>query len=159
MSKYKPIYPNAYLSEVEPSGGYVEVELNYNVTREAANVETAIILAKHGHKVRLLIASDLPGVRTPDAFLVDENVRVEFKVNLRPTRSAIDNELRTAKTQASCIVLHIKSNLPKGYLIDALTSRLRRTIGIRKVWLIWKGNLRCHSRKEILGKGFGQKIE
>jgi hypothetical protein len=137
----------------------VEVELSYNFEQEAANIEITIILAKHGYKVRLLIPSDLSRVRTPDAFLVDENIRVEFKQNNKPTHSAIENELRYARTQSAHIVLHVASKLRKGDLINALQSRVQRTRVIETIWLIWKEKLHRFKRKEILNKEFRNKIE
>lgn len=84
---------------------------------------------------------------------------MEFKLNLRPTRSAIDSELRKAKDQAEYIVLDVRSKIRKSDLINALTNRLNRARRIRLVWIIWQGRVQCFSRKEILEKSFRDKIE
>lgn len=56
------------------------------------NVETAIFLAKQGFKVRLLPITNEPGVKNPDAYLIDEDITIEFKHNYVPTAGAIENE-------------------------------------------------------------------
>lgn len=159
MSLYTIVYPDIRKGEKEPSGGFVEIEQNYAPRELEQNLVTAICMARHGYKVRLLNVRNNPGVRNPDAYLLEEKIHVEFKLNLRPTRSAIDSELRKAKDQAEYIVLDMRSKIRKSDLINALTNRLNRARRIRLVWIIWQGRVRCFSRKEILERSFREKIE
>lgn len=159
MSRYRLLYPNPYRQEVEPSGGYVEAEPGYDQEREAANVETAIFLARHGYKVRLLIAIDLPKIRTPDAYLVCRSVQIEFKHNQEPTVSAIDRELRSAKGQAENVLLHVSSTIKKGHLLQAIKARTQQIQSLKRLWIIWKATLCCFTRKEILNGTIDRKIQ
>lgn len=137
----------------------MEAEWNYELEREAANVETALFLAKHGYKVRLLIPSDLPGVRTPDAYLVCRSVQIEFKHNQEPTASAIDRELRSAKGQAESILLDVKSAVKKGHLLQAVKGRTQQIHSLKRLWIIWKATLYCFTRREILNGTIDRKIQ
>jgi len=157
MSLYTIIYPEA--GKVEPSGGYVEM-LRFQVEQEVEqNLQTAILLARQGYRIRLLPISNIPYKKNPDAFFINEQVSVEFKHNQKPTRSAIDNELRKAQEQADYIVLHVLSRIRKSDLINALTDRVNRSKGIRILWLIWQGKVYRLSRKEVLEKTIRNKIE
>lgn len=159
MNLYTIIYPDVRKGEKEPSGGYVEVHRFHNQHELELNLLTAISLAKQGYKVRLLSVSDTPNKKNPDAFLLDEQIYVEFKHNQKPTRSAVDNELRDAREQAEHIVLHILSRLTKSHLINAVTGRLSRGKRIKTLWIIWRGKLYRFTRDEVLDRRFRNKIE
>ena len=131
-----------------------------HTSQEAArNVETAICLAKLGFKVRLLPITTLPGVKNPDAYLIDEDIVIEFRHNLTPTASAIENELRDAKKQANYVLLHIKSDLTKGALIRGLRICIHRATNVLEVWIIYRGELFCFTPEEVRNETIEHKIQ
>lgn len=136
---YPLIYPDFRRNETEPSGGYVEMHITHAFHEAAKNVETAIYLAKLGFKVRLLPITNEPNIKNPDAYLIDEDIVIEFKHNSTPTASAIENELRDAKKQANYVLLHIKSDLTKGALMRGLRSCIHRAVNLLEVWIIFRG--------------------
>lgn len=114
---YPLIYPDLRKDETEPSGGYVEMHVTHASHEAARNIETAIFLAERGFCIRLMPIDDTPNTKNPDAYLIDEQIIVEFKHNSTPTASAIENEVRDAKRQADYILLHIKSSISKELLV------------------------------------------
>lgn len=123
------------------------------------NIETAICLAKLGFRVRLLPITTTPNVRNPDAYLLNEDIIIEFKHNSTPTASAVANELRDGKKQANYVLLHIKSDLTKGALIRGLRSCIHRAQNIREVWIIYKGELYCFTPEEVRNDTIEHKIQ
>ena len=100
-SNYRFVYPDTK----DFSAGYVEVHITHNSHEEQRNIETAIILAKLGYQVRLLAIDT--AFRTPDAYLVKEQIYIEFKHTQTPTAGAINNEIRDAQGQANYVLIHI----------------------------------------------------
>lgn len=156
---YKLVYPDPRKNEVEQSGGYVEVHITHNSHEAERNIETAILLAKLGYQVRLLAIDT--AFRTPDAYLIKEQIRIELKHNQTPTVSAIDNEIRDAQGQANYVLIHVRSAIERGKLIYAVKDRLKRTNAqqIKEVWLIWKGELVRLKRKEVFNGTISRKIQ
>lgn len=134
--QYEIVYPDARKGENEPSGGYVEVHILHNEQELPLNLETAVLFAKIGYRIRLLAVDFTPGRRYADALFIKESIQVEFKHNQKPTSSAIDNELRDAKKQAAHVVLHIRSPIRKGHLLKAIKSRIKLAPNIQTLWLI-----------------------
>lgn len=93
---YRLVYPDQEANQADSSGGYVEVHKLHNTKESERNIETAIILAKAGYQVRLLLVDNTPNVKNPDAFLLKEQITIEFKHNQQPTSSAIEKEIRYA---------------------------------------------------------------
>ena len=135
------------------------MHLTHSSQEAVRNVETAICLAKLGFKVRLLSITNVPGVKNPDAYLIDEDIVIEFKHNTTPTASAIENEVKDAKRQANYILLHIKSSLSKELLIKGLRLHIHRAINVREVWLIFGDNLYRFSPDEIRSRNIEDKIQ
>ena len=158
---YRLVYPDPRTNEIEPSGGYVEVHITHASHETENNIETAIVLAKLGYQVRLLAIDDRQGNKNPDAYLLKEQILIEFKHNQRPTASAIDNEIRDARRQADYILIHIKSSIEKSKLIGAIKSRLKRSSSqsTKELWIIWKGELVRLKRKEIFDGTISRKIQ
>ena len=156
---YQVVYPDTRRGEIEPSGGYVEVSVFLSKREREINLETAILLAKRGLKIRLLAPDNLPGRRNPDALFIQEQVLVEFKQNQTPTSEAVDKELRKAKKQARYVVLHVRSNIRKGHLLKALKSRIRLAPNIRTLWLIWKKEVHRFDRNDLLNGTIDRKIQ
>jgi Contact-dependent growth inhibition CdiA C-terminal domain len=156
---YSLIYPDIRKGEVEPSGGYVELHFTHHTHETARNVETAIFLAKHGYKVRLLPIDNTPGIKNPDAYLIDQELVVEFKHNFTPTASAIENELRDAKKQANYVLLHIQCDLTKGALIRGLRLQIHRAVNLEEVWIIFRGELFQFTPEEVRNETIEHKIQ
>ncbi len=158
MSKYySRLYPDP--DQTTPSGGFVEAHVLHGKSELQKNLETASILAEYGYKVRLLPVGDTPNKKNPNAFFIDEGIEVEFKYNLTPTISAVDNEIKYAKKQANHMVLHIMSNIEKGDLLKAIKSRVRRSENIQHLWLIFGGHLYSFSREDIITDLIDHKIQ
>ena len=129
---YRLVYPDLEAGQIEPSGGYVEVHITHASHETERNIETAILLAKLGYQLRLLPIDDTEGTKNPDAFLIREQIKIEFKHNQRPTASAIDNEIRDARRQADYIVLHVQSKIKKEDLCNAIKNRLKAARPLKK---------------------------
>ncbi len=156
---YPLIYPDLRKNETEPSGGYVEMHVTHASNEAVKNVETAIVLAKQGFKVRLSPITNVPFVKNPDAYLIDEDIVIEFKHNNTPTPSAIANELRDAKKQANYVLLHINSDLTKGGLIRGLRSCIHRATNVLEVWIIYREELYCFTPEEVRNETIEYKIQ
>lgn len=157
--EYPLVYPDFRKNQTEPTGGYVEMHVTHSSQEAVRNVETAVCLAKLGFKVRLLPITNVPGVKNPDAYLIDEDIVIEFKHNYSPTASAIENEVRAAKKQANYVLLHIKSDLSKGVLIRGLRSCIHRAMNILEVWIIYREELYCFTPEEIRNETIEYKIQ
>ncbi len=156
---YPLIYPDFRKGEIEPSGGYVEIHITHSSHETARNDETAILLAKRGFKVRLLPVDEVPNKKNPDAYLINEDIIIEFKHNFTPTASAIKNEVRDAKKQADYILLHIKSSLTKGELLRGLNLTIHRAKNIQEVWIIFNHSIYRLTPMEILNGTASRKIQ
>ena len=156
---YQLVYPDPFTNEEEPSGGYVEVHTTHNSHEMADNIKTAIILAKLGYQVRLLPIDDTQGTKNPDAYLLREQILIEFKHNQRPTASAINNEIRDARRQADYVLVHIQSKIKKGDLCGAIKNRMKAALTIKELWLIWKDELIRLKRKEMFDGTISRKIQ
>jgi hypothetical protein len=133
---YRLVYPDLRTNEKELSGSYVEVHISHDSHETQLNIETAVVLAKLGYQVRLLAIDDSQGMKNPDAYLLREQIVIEFKHNQRPTASAIDNGIRDARRQADYIVLDIR----KGDLYSAVINRMKAAPNAEELWIIWRGS-------------------
>ncbi|PRY22945.1 hypothetical protein CLV58_14331 [Spirosoma oryzae] len=156
---YRLVYPDPRMNEEEPSGGYVEVHLSHNSHETQLNIETAVVLAKLGYQVRLLAIDDSQGMKNPDAYLLREQIVIEFKHNQRPTASAIDNEIRDARRQADYVVLDIRSSIRKGDLCSGVINRMKAAPNVKELWIIWRGELVRLKRKDIFNGTMSRKIQ
>ncbi|PWK27897.1 hypothetical protein LV89_01304 [Arcicella aurantiaca] len=139
------------------SDGYVFLNPNQNKMEKAHNAFVGIFLAKLGYKVWLLPPSNLPNIRTADAWLEEENLTIEFKHCQTPTSSAIDKAIQKAKKQAKYILLHIDCEIVLSNLIDGVenrTQRLENVLVIKEIWLIYREKLWRFSREEIVTKSW-----
>lgn len=127
---YRLVYPDSRTNEEEPSGGYVEVHLSHDSHETQLNIETAIVLA----------IDDSQGMKNPDAYLLREQIVIEFKHNQRPTASAIDNEIRDARRQADYIVLDVRSSIRKSDLCSGVINCMKAAPNVKKLWIIWRGS-------------------
>ena len=152
MTDFTQVYPDPNTEETEATGGYVYAHNTHIGDEREKNIKTAIFLAKLGYQVHLLEVVNIQGHKNPDAYLVEEDIIIEFKQNLTPTKSAIDVEIHAAKKQASNILLHIQSEIKSGDLIDGIEGRTLRPENVDKIksiWLIWKEQLFQFSYAQI----------
>lgn len=156
---YPLIYPDLRKDETEPSGGYVEMHITHASHEAARNIETAIILARQGLRVRLLPIDNTPHIKNPDAYFIDQEIVVEFKHNYTPTASAIEREVRNAKKQANHILIHVMSGITKEELIQGLRQHLHRAENIITVWLIFNDIIYTFSPEEIRNKHIEDKMQ
>lgn len=98
-------------------------------------------------------------MKNPDAYLIEEDIIIEFKHNTTPTASAIENELRDAKRQADYVLIHIKSTVTKELLIKGLRLQIHRAVNVKQVWLIYGNILYRISPDEIRSKNIMDKIQ
>lgn len=130
--------------KVSPLHGKKERKDNIRLTSFYAN--------KYGYDYKLLPINVKR--RTADALNETLGIKQELKINTTPTKSAIDNALRSAKGQSANIVIEINSSILTGDLADIIKNRVNRSPKIEEVWLK-KGNAdRKYGRDEILGEGF-----
>jgi hypothetical protein len=156
---YRLVYPDPRTNEIEPSGGYVEVHDTHNAEEIELNIVTAIILAKLGYQVRLLSVDNTPHRKNPDAFLLREQITIEFKHNQHPTMSAIEKAIRYAHRQADYVLLHIQSKIRRNDLINGVKNRLKLNTEVREIWITWKNELIRLKRKEVFDGTIDRKIQ
>lgn len=156
---YPLIYPDLRKNEIEPSGGYVEMHISHPSHRAARNVETAVVLAKQGFKMRLLPADNTPHTKNPDAYLIDEGIIAELKHNYTPTASAIEREVRNAKKQANHILIHVMSDITKGDLVRGLKQQIHRAENVIDIWLLLEEKLYRFTPTEIRDGTIERKVQ
>ncbi|MVM31580.1 hypothetical protein GO755_16150 [Spirosoma sp. HMF4905] len=156
---YLLVYPDLRKRENEPSGGCVEMHITHASHEAARNIETAIVLAKQGFKVRLLPIDNTPHIKNPDAYFIEQDIVIEFKHNYTPTASAIEREVRNAKKQADHILIHAMSGITRDELIQGLRQHLHRAENIITVWLIFDGIIYHFSPEEIRNKHIEDKMQ
>ena len=159
LINYRLVYPDPREAEINPSGGYVEVHTTHHNHEAARNIETAIILAKLGYKVRLLQIDTTPHHKNPDAYFLDEEIEVEFKHNMTPTRSAIEEAIRKGRHQADYLVIHILSEVSAANLKSAIIGRMKFAYNVRKLWIIRNQQLITLTREEIYDGTIALKIQ
>ncbi|MEA5459416.1 hypothetical protein VB796_10220 [Arcicella sp. LKC2W] len=163
MNDYLKVYPSNEIGEDTPINGYVEVHNTHLGEERNKNIETAIFLAKKGFQVRLLEVINQPNHKNPDAYIVNKDIIIEFKHNVKATKSAIDNEIRDAKNQADYILIDIQSDISREDLLEGIKNRYRRPQPkyqtMKDLWLIWKGELYIFTREEVITGAINHKIQ
>jgi len=144
-SKYKEVYTSN-------SGGSVIVHSDHNKNEIKQNTAASKKLADKGDKIKLLPDLNLRNIKSPDAS-INGDVH-EIKTNLKATKSAIDNAIRTASKQADNIVLNVKSKISSEDLLKTLKDRLQRTGNVDRFILIYKGKIYKTNRKAIIDGSF-----
>lgn len=139
--------------EIPVNKGSIKVSPLHGKKERKNNIRLASYYAnKYGYDYKLLPINVKR--RTADALNETLGIKQELKINTTPTKSAIDNALRSAKGQSANIVIEINSNISTGDLADIIKNRVNRSPKIEEVWLR-KGDIdRKYGRDEILGEGF-----
>ena len=148
----------ARVFEDNVTGGWVELDPVFITHETDDNLKTAKLLAKNGYQVRLLPILNQGNCKNPDALLIKENQFIEFKHNTKPTRSAIENEIRKGKTQANYLLLHIKSKIARASLLDAIKNRMKFT-SLKGLWIIWNDQLYIFNRKQIFDRTIDNRLK
>ena len=156
-------YIHAYPTDEAPeiSGGYVRQHPNQSKLEWVNNLRTAVFLAKRGYKVWLLPVSTMPGIRSADAWLENENIFVEFKLCQTPSASAIDKAIQKAKRQAPYILLEIDCEMDPQILITGVEDRCQRAENqdvIVEIWIVWGNDLLKFTLEEVINKSWREVI-
>ena len=133
--------------------GYIQISNLHGKKEMIENTKIACFLAdKLGHSVFLLARS--PRLKSADSKNVTLGVFQEYKVNKKPTKSAIDNELRSAAKQSDYIVLWIDSEIDLNELERGIKGRTTWAKNIKEIWIIRNFEIKMFTRKQILEKKF-----
>lgn len=130
------------------NGGSIVAEYAKRTKEEMENVEALRPIAALGRTVTLVERSKTIGVRTADAIIDGE--KWEVKTNYKPTKSAIDNALRSCNGQAKNLIINIQSDITDENLIGGIKLRIHRT-DIETIVIVKNGKIvRTIKRKDIL---------
>ncbi len=129
--------------------GQLKVSSKHGKNERTENIEIASYFTnKYEHKIRLLGRSDTE--KTADAFNETLGVKQEYKRNKKPTRNAIDREIRDAKNQADHIVLDIHSDISDDDLKRAVNGRVKRAETVKTITIIRNNEDETYTREDIL---------
>lgn len=165
FSHTHPYYENTYLGAekavekmihytvIPTRSGKLRIHDRHGKHERDENIRIGTYLAeKHDYEIDLL---DNPQNRkSADSYNRTLEVEQEYKMNVTPTKSSIDNLLRDAKKQADDIVLWIDSDISLENLAAAIRSRVKRSQNISHITIVRDGKDIRLSREEILGNGF-----
>lgn len=158
---YEKAYPGAekavekmiHYTVIPTRSGKLRIHDGHGKHERDENIRIGTYLAeKHDYEIDLL---DNPQNRkSADSYNRTLEVEQEYKMNVTPTKSSIDNLLRDAKKQADDIVLWIDSDISLENLAAAIRSRVKRSQNISHITIVRDGKDIRLSREEILGNGF-----
>lgn len=158
---YEKAYPGAekavekmiHYTVIPTRSGKLRIHDGHGKHERDENIRIGTYLAeKHDYEIDLL---DNPQNRkSADSYNRTLEVEQEYKMNVTPTKSSIDNLLRDAKKQADDIVLWIDSDISLENLAAAIRSRVKRSQNISHITIVRDGKDIRLSREEILGYGF-----
>ena len=134
---------------VPTDAGLVRIHREHGKGEREENIMIASYFAnKYGHEIDLLPKDDTRPCA--DAYNKTLGYEMEYKVNTKPTSNAIDMAIRSAKRQASHIVLWIDSDMDLDKLPAAIRNRVKREENIESITVVVKGKDRTYSRADIL---------
>lgn len=140
-------------SVVPTKNGRVRIHEKHGKGETAENVSVASYFAeRYGHEVDLL--PNPSHEKSADVFNRTLGIEQEYKVNSKPTKGAIDNEVRSAAKQADNIVLRIDSEITFEDLRNGIRGRVNRCINVNSVTIIRGNRDVTYTREQILGIGF-----
>ena len=141
------------MERIPTTNGIVRCSRAHGANERAENIAIAAHFAeKYGHEIDLL--PRLHNRKMPDAYNKTLNVEQEYKTNKKPTKGAIDNELRKAGRQANHIILHIVSNITDDLLMRGIKGRVKQRPNIETVTVVKGGDDKAYARAQILDKNF-----
>ena len=118
------------------NGGSIIAEYAKRTKEEAENVEALRTFAAQGKTVTLIKADNAK--RTSDAMIGNE--KWEVKTNYTPTKSAIDNALRSCNGQVENLIINIKSGISDETIAKGIKSRIHRT-NIKRIVIVRDGKV------------------
>lgn len=134
---------------IPTNSGVVRVSSFHGKNEKQENIEIASYFAnKYNHEIDLLRKLEVK--KSADVLNKTLGFEQEYKRISKPTKSALDNALRSAKNQADNIVLDIKTEILDGDLRDVITSRINRSKNIKTVTIIRNGNDKTYTREDII---------
>lgn len=138
---------------VETDKGSVRVSALHGSGEKENNLYIAKYLAnKHGYDIDLLPV--IEGKKTADSFNRTLNLQQEYKTNKKPTKGAIDSELRDASKQADHVVIRITSGISDNDLLRGIKGRVNQEENVKSVTIIRNGNDHTYNREDIMKKDF-----
>lgn len=138
---------------VPTTKGCVRIHENHGKGEAAENISVASYFAeRYGHEVDLL--PNPSHEKSADVFNRTLGIEQEYKVNSKPTKSAIDNEIRSASKQADDIVLRIDSIITFEDLRNGIRGRVNRCANIKSVTILRHNKDVTYTREQILESGF-----
>ncbi|HON53334.1 MAG TPA: hypothetical protein P5243_04390 [Bacteroidales bacterium] len=120
--------------------------------REENIVIAKYFAEKYNEKIDLL--KNHHNKSSADAFNHSKNEFQEYKTNKKPTKSAIDNELRKGANQSKHIIIHINSEISDDNLLRGIKGRVTQKMNIEKITIIRNNQDKTYLREEIMQKGF-----
>ena len=139
-------------TKCKTENGELNVSSLHGRNEKKENVRAGTYLAnKYGYKIDLIANPD--GVPSADSFNHTLGVFQEYKVNRTPSKSSIDDLIRSGYKQAEHIVLFIDSDISLSDLSNALNDRVGRTT-LKDVMVVINGKDHTYTFEEITAEGF-----
>lgn len=132
--------------------GSVRIHSEHGDNEAIPNKAIATYLAeKYNQDIDLL--PNINNEKSADSYNKTRGIFQEYKENNKPTKSAIDNELRSAASQAKHIVININSDIDFTDLTRGVKGRVSQS-SIEELIIIRNGKDLVLSRNQILSRGF-----
>lgn len=142
-------------SVCETRNGILRVSSKHGRTEKKENVRVGTYLAeKYGYEIDLI--ANPQNETSADSMNKTLGILQEYKVNSKPTKTAIDNLIRKGAKQAHDLVLFVDSDISLEELSSALHDRVRRT-DLHSVIVVIDGKDKTFTYDEITAKGFNIK--
>ena len=139
-------------TDIPTQSGKVRVHQNHGTSEKEENISIAKYFAeKYGEEIDLIPNPN--NEKSADTLNRSREIFQEYKVNSKPSKSAIDNELRKTATQSCNVVILIDSDVDFVTLARGIKGRVSQA-NIEEIILIKDGKDLTLSRNAILSKGF-----
>lgn len=133
--------------------GRIYLHLEHGKTEKSENLDFARWRAEHFNEEVVLLPNP-PHVTSADSYNITRGVMEEYKLNIKATKSSIDNLIRSGKKQADYIILQIESEISVDDLSDAIQDRVVRAENLKEI-RIRVGNAEAiYTREYIISNGF-----
>lgn len=142
------------LYEIIPTKkGIIRCSAAHGRDEKAKNIIIAKYFAEtHGHEIELLPRSN--SHKCADVYNKTLGIEQEYKTNEKPTKNAIDNEIRDASKQADNIVIYVNSGIDDDLLKRGIKGRVKWAANIQSVTIVKDGQDKTYTRDMIISKGF-----
>ncbi len=134
---------------IETKKGKLRVSSFHGKNEKKENIEIGSYFSnKYGHIIDLIGRSDTE--KKADSYNHTLGHTQEYKRNNKATKSAIDNEIRSAAKQSNHIVLDIQSEISDGDLRNSIQDRIKRCKKLIDINIIRNGNDTTYLAKDII---------